>query len=1022
MSEDIVAHNINEKKRTTDVLISDNIDFAGLLLSDRVLQGLKSSGFEKPSPIQLKAIPLGRCGLDLIVQAKSGTGKTCVFSVIALEGLQTTSYALQVLVLAPTREIAIQIWEVVRGIGRTIPHLSCQTFIGGMPLQEDRQKIKKCHIAVGTPGRIKQLIELGMMTTDSIRMFVLDEADKLLEEGFQEQINWIYSSLPDNKQMLALSATYPEYLAQHLTAYMRNPTFLRLNISDPALLGINQYYRCVAYHPLPHVQFDKKTKVVTQILSSVNFQQCLIFSNLQTRAQNTADALTSHGWPTACIAGSLDQKDRNEAMSKLKTYKCRVLISTDLTSRGIDADKVDLVINLDIPKDHETYLHRIGRAGRFGTFGAAITIVSEGQEEIDLQYVEGQCNTHITPLPDPIPVDLPKSECRITIDDVVSTKQIVTSPEKRNAFMKKKRSKQKKERSKQNERALETICDENFVEKTPQGPNHDHKMLSKEGDKDTHDVDCVKDVGKDTPLDDLGLKAAGQESELVIPSVTGEINSENVRSDGERPPIDVGHSALEETKQNVNLWDCEKMLPNLMEGDMRDKDRGKDNADSCKYLPDSAGLQLQIPSFRNSISYKPVKFPHTYASAKSELEHYKSTLGHEDSVANSNSQFQVKVTSQPLSSVDEEAKKDLLQKISHVLQNQKNGKLVSTVTNGGGDIEKENKMASLSGKDHGLEVLGRRSERDDTVEQLNRVLSSTEKDLIASTKQNVQVAESNMGKETRQTSNSMAESSNNSVSSSVVPGKGHREQSQLNKSEDSGNKMFTDDFKSSVMRVTGELAKSGEVRADDTLEPSKAWLTEVANIMKRIMVHEKCSKAKLEEKILEFLKKSCKAGKSMKGGNEPEYESDISDSDTSSDSNSSGEESDDERTQVEEDIEYKHHRGFLREEGLRNPTEWDECMDHVDDEYVEYGGYDGSQMSGVPHQPTQRNPWVYSYPVVVPPLYYYPYPAYWCYPPYPGYPVPGYSQSGPQGQCQPQHLRTVFDNQREYIRQMLYKS
>ncbi|CAG2201465.1 DDX20 [Mytilus edulis] len=350
--------------------------------------------------------------LDLIVQAKSGTGKTCVFSVIALEGLQLDTSALQVLILAPTREIAIQIWDVVKSIGQALPQLRCHTFI----------------------GRMKQLIEQGCNEHKNIRMFILDEADKLLEDSFQEQINWIYSTLPDNKQMLALSATYPEYLAEHLTAYMRNPTFLRLNVTDPALLGIRQYYKSVKFHPLPNKLFESKVEIVTALLSSIDFQQCLVFSNLQTMAQNMADALNSKGWPTACIAGCLDQKDRNLAMAKLKTFKCRVLISTDLTSRGIDADKVNLVINLDIPKDHETYLHRIGRAGRFAkglsknnrTFGGCVSIVSEGQEMVNLQSVERKCNTNISLLPDPIPVDLVKAQGTINLDDMVSTEKILT--------------------------------------------------------------------------------------------------------------------------------------------------------------------------------------------------------------------------------------------------------------------------------------------------------------------------------------------------------------------------------------------------------------------------------------------------------------------------------------------------------------------------------------------------------------------------------------------------------------------
>ncbi|XP_050413672.1 probable ATP-dependent RNA helicase DDX20 [Patella vulgata] len=336
-----VAHKINSQKRTNDVLLSENVDFAGLLLSDPVQKGLISAGFERPSPIQLKAIPLGRCGLDLIVQAKSGTGKTCVFSVVALESLQLKSSALQVLVLAPTREIAVQIQDVIKNIGVYLPRLACHTFIGGLPVKDDIQKLKRCHIAIGSPGRVKQLIESGLMSTDSIRLLVLDEADKLLEESFQDQINWIYSTLPENKQILALSATYPEYLANHLTAYMRNPTFIRLNISDPALLGIKQYYTQVPHHPLPNKDLETKTKAVVEILSSITFKQCLIFSNYQTRAQNLCSELQAQGWPTTCIAGSLDQKERLEAMNQLKTYQCRVLISTDLTSRGIDADNVD---------------------------------------------------------------------------------------------------------------------------------------------------------------------------------------------------------------------------------------------------------------------------------------------------------------------------------------------------------------------------------------------------------------------------------------------------------------------------------------------------------------------------------------------------------------------------------------------------------------------------------------------------------------------------------------------------------
>ncbi|XP_072212018.1 probable ATP-dependent RNA helicase DDX20 [Excalfactoria chinensis] len=400
-----MAAPVEGRFRTRDVLLPGGpSDFGSLLLSPPVLAGLEAAGFHRPSPVQLKAIPLGRCGLDLIVQAKSGTGKTCVFSTIALDALLMDSPATQVLILAPTREIAVQIHAVITTIGIKMEGLECHVFIGGTPLSQDKVRLKKCHIAVGSPGRIKQLIELDYLNTASIRLFILDEADKLLEEGsFQEQINWIYSSLPANKQMLAVSATYPESLANALTMYMREPTFVRLNPTDPSLIGLKQYYKIVNSHPLPHKTFEEKTQHLQELFSKIPFNQALVFSNLHSRAQHLAEILTSRGFPAECISGSMNQSQRLDAMAKLKQFHCRVLISTDLTSRGIDAEKVNLVINLDVPVDWETYMHRIGRAGRFGTLGLSVTYCCRGEEENMMMKIAQKCNLRLLPLPEPIP-------------------------------------------------------------------------------------------------------------------------------------------------------------------------------------------------------------------------------------------------------------------------------------------------------------------------------------------------------------------------------------------------------------------------------------------------------------------------------------------------------------------------------------------------------------------------------------------------------------------------------------------
>lgn len=394
-----VGHDINAKVRTADVSLEKNVSFKDLFLSENVLSGLNKAGFHRPSPIQLNAIPFGRCGLDLIVQAKSGTGKTCVFSVIALEAVVTSTSALQAIILAPTREIAVQISSVLEAVGQCIKDLAVTCFIGGRPVSEDKVNAKGCHIAVGTPGRIFQLLQLGVLSCENVRLFVLDEADKLLEHNFQSQINSIYSILPINKQMVAASATYPEELAQFVTKYMQDPTFVRLNPKDMALLGIKQYI-----HEIPRPvdkylsDFEYKIKATVNLLEAYTFTQALVFSNYHSHAKDLSDACNSVGLSATFISGNLAQTKRLEAIQLLKEYKCKVLISTDLTSRGIDASNVDLVVNLDVPHDWETYMHRTGRAGRFGSLGAVISVVLAGSETAELLKITEACNIPVFPI------------------------------------------------------------------------------------------------------------------------------------------------------------------------------------------------------------------------------------------------------------------------------------------------------------------------------------------------------------------------------------------------------------------------------------------------------------------------------------------------------------------------------------------------------------------------------------------------------------------------------------------------
>ena len=214
---DQVAHHLGEEERTRDIEIDENVTFSDLLLSEPVLTGLHAAGFRRPSPIQLAAIPLGRCGLDLVVQAKSGTGKTCVLAVVALEAVTAASSATQAVVVAPTREVAVQVAQVMSTLATAIPDLSIATFIGGTKLADDKVKVKQCQVVVGTPGRLAQLVALGHLRLQCVKLLVLDEADRLLEGNFLGPVTDLAAALPLNKQVCVCVCLFVCYL--HLLNY-----------------------------------------------------------------------------------------------------------------------------------------------------------------------------------------------------------------------------------------------------------------------------------------------------------------------------------------------------------------------------------------------------------------------------------------------------------------------------------------------------------------------------------------------------------------------------------------------------------------------------------------------------------------------------------------------------------------------------------------------------------------------------------------------------------------------------------
>lgn len=297
---------------------------------------------------------------------------------------------LQTIILAPTREIAVQIEDVIKTVGKHIKGLQVASFIGGLPLENDIEKAKGCHIAVGAPGRLKHLIEKGHLDTNHVRLFVLDEADKLMEKCFQSDINYMYYKLPENKQILAVSATYPNDLEKFLERYMQSPIFVAPEVENPVLLGLRQFVSIRSFMPNVVQQMKVKNEEVIRLLSKIPYTQCLIFFNFQQRTESVSNILNQKGWNTMFISAAQTQTNRLKTFNSLKTFKCRILLSTDLTARGIDASNVDLVINYDVPYETSTYLHRMGRAGRYGSRGLCISILASDKESQTLQKILGE--------------------------------------------------------------------------------------------------------------------------------------------------------------------------------------------------------------------------------------------------------------------------------------------------------------------------------------------------------------------------------------------------------------------------------------------------------------------------------------------------------------------------------------------------------------------------------------------------------------------------------------------------------
>ena len=362
-------------------------------IPEELLRSIHAYGFETPSPIQKRAILPIIQKKDIIAQAQSGTGKTATFSIGALSRVNLKENVTQILMLAPTRELASQILKVVIGLSRQMTALKTQLIVGGNTIDEDVASLRKStpHIVVGCPGRVYDMIKRSHISVKALKLVVVDEADEMLSEGFKEQIYKIFQYFSRDIQVALFSATFHQEFYEISDKFMRNPVNIKVKAESLTLEGISQYFVALE---------DDKQKYDTlkDLFSALTVSQCIIYCNSVSRVKELCEAMVDDGFPVCCIHSDMDMESRKKTFDEFVLGAHRVLISSNLTARGIDVQQVSVVINFDLPKDVHCYLHRIGRSGRWGRKGVGVNFITK-RDIPKIKEIEEYYHSEIQELP-----------------------------------------------------------------------------------------------------------------------------------------------------------------------------------------------------------------------------------------------------------------------------------------------------------------------------------------------------------------------------------------------------------------------------------------------------------------------------------------------------------------------------------------------------------------------------------------------------------------------------------------------
>lgn len=371
----------------------DSFDEMGL--KEPLLRGIFAYGFERPSTIQGRAIVPVTEGLDIIAQSQSGTGKTGTFVISSLQRINEEEDGCQVIIISHTRELAYQTYDVCTNIGQYIKNVVPVVCVGGANIHDARNKLKTgANIVIGTPGRIIDMMERRFLKTDKVKLLILDEADEMLSPGFENQVKDIVSGIPKESQICLFSATMPGAVMDLSEKFMNNPQKILIKNEELTLEGIRQFYI--------NVNEDKhKFATFCDLYECISVSQSIVYVNTKRRADQLKEMLEDNNFTVSVMHSDMDSDERQDIMKQFRSGVTRILLTTDLLSRGIDVQQVSVVINYDIPNNKECYIHRIGRSGRFGRKGVAINFTTDRDywkvEELSRFY-----NTEIQSMPSDI--------------------------------------------------------------------------------------------------------------------------------------------------------------------------------------------------------------------------------------------------------------------------------------------------------------------------------------------------------------------------------------------------------------------------------------------------------------------------------------------------------------------------------------------------------------------------------------------------------------------------------------------